>query len=53
MESSKGNEETHIATTLEPEVKAQFAEVSKANHRSVRAELRVAILQHIENEEAA
>ena len=52
MESRNGNGEAHIATTLEPEVKAQFQQVATANHRSVRAELRVAVLKHIEREAA-
>jgi hypothetical protein len=48
MESSNGNGEAHIATTLEPQAKVAFAAIAAANQRSVAAELRFLVLNHID-----
>ena len=52
MESSNGNGEAHIATTLEPKAKAEFAAIAAANQRSVAAELRFIVLNHIARQTA-
>jgi len=50
MESSKGSDEQPtevLATRLGPETKEALRRKAKANHRSMAAEARVAVLNHV------
>jgi hypothetical protein len=50
MEQNTATGRVQIHAHVEPEVRAELAEVARANDRSLAAEIRRAILEHVRHE---
>jgi hypothetical protein len=53
VEQNTATGRVQIHTHVEPEVRAELLEVARANDRSVAAEIRRALVEHIQREAAA
>jgi hypothetical protein len=53
VEQNTATDRVQIHAHVEPEVRAELLEVARANDRSVAAEVRIAIREHVAREAAA
>jgi predicted transcriptional regulator len=53
MEQNTATGRVQIHAHIEPEVRAELLEVARANDRSLAAEIRTAIREHVQREVAA